>query len=148
MNRLFRISLSGLLCLFAGCQQQVTAPLKAPRESVTGYVTLNGKPVQKAAIVFVNHSVSPVMKVRAEISQGMFLVPKGVGPGVGVNNVQIQPVVRDLEEFEALRREKPRKNISPVVVSIPATYQRESAFQVEVSEFPQNNDFEFHLTSK
>ena len=115
-----------LVMSFAGCGKTVSdiAP-------VTGRITLDGKPLEKADILFQPDGSKPPSSGRTDADGRYQLVYKrGVmGGNVGSNTVQI--------------------TISPDVVSnppnIPARYNSESELTKEVKSGP--NEFNFDLTT-
>jgi hypothetical protein len=115
-----------LLMSFAGCGK--TGPDIAP---VTGRITLDGKPLEKADILFQPAGSKPPSAGRADANGRYELAYKrGVmGGTVGSNTVRI--------------------TISPDVVSdppnIPARYNTESELTKEVKS--DQNEFNFDLTT-
>ncbi len=115
-----------LLACFAGCGK--TGPEVAP---VTGRITLDGKPLENADILFQPDGSKPPSAGRSDASGHYELAYKrGVMGGmVGSNTVRI--------------------TISPDVVAnppnIPARYNSESELTKEVK--PGQNEFNFDLTS-
>lgn len=125
---------SSLLTLLVGCGP--TGPQRIP---VSGVVTLDGKPLSDATIIFTPKGSGAASA--ASIVDGRFSLTEMDGPTVGQHGIRINPHEAELEE--AVPSELTRSNRRP---RIPRRYQQEGALSVDVNDEKQLLKFE--LSSK
>ncbi|MCG6154561.1 hypothetical protein [Rubinisphaera margarita] len=143
-RRLSRLTLIGLLTLFPGCGIESTT---AERGAVSGYISIDGSPVESAHIIFMSEDREPVVKARGFISRGTFSIGAENGPAVGRNRIAIVPAAMELEAFEAERKGKRTAAYSPILVEIPKVYQDPESSDLEADVTPSETDnyYEFKL---
>lgn len=133
------------------------------RVSVTGQVTLDGRPLQAGAIVFHSVSGDPVspqndspqndqdpITAFSFVENGAYTIDAKNGPAIGVSRVEFRSKPIPREAFEdaidqavtSNKREPPPTN----VVGIPDIYGVQSTLQVEL--VAGKNQKDFHLKSK
>jgi len=135
---------TGLFVFTAGCGTQ---PGSAERGAVSGYISIDGSPVESAHIVFVSEDREPVVKARGFISRGTFSIAAQNGPAVGKNSIAIVPAAMELEAFEAGRKGDRTAAYSPIIVEIPKVYQdpKSSELTANVTSSETDNYYEFKL---
>lgn len=138
----------GAVCIaIAGCGGAVSSP-HGKRAGVRGRVFLDGKPLERATIVFVPVKGEQTVVATGTVRAGAFEIPSEHGPLVGEMRVEIRSETLDFEEFEATRKEAGKKSVPPKVIEIPARYNKRSKLTAKVSEDPGHNQFQFLLESK
>lgn len=120
------------------------------RVTVQGNVTLDGKRLEAAAIVF--HCGQGESKVTAFgfVENGSYQLEAEEGPLVGKARVEFQPKPIDQDEFEEeLDKTTGRRRSRPklTVVDIPPQYGPESTLTADVTEGGENK-FDFELKSR
>jgi len=120
------------------------------RAAVQGKVTLDGKPLEAAAIVF--HCGQGEGKITAFglVENGSFEIAAEEGPLVGKARVEFQPKPIDQATFEEeLDKTTSRRRSRPklTVVDIPLQYGPESTLTAHVTEDGENT-FDFALETR
>ncbi|MFN3189226.1 MAG: hypothetical protein ACE361_01795 [Aureliella sp.] len=137
-----------LICLLlcGGCG----GPISQRRASVSGQVTLDGKPLKEGTVRFVPAAGNSGPKVSVPVDRGRFSTELRYGPMVGTNRVEI--VSRDtggleLDDEEAIDRLKGLRGRRIAVERVPAKYNSRTTLTVEISP-DEENELEFALSSK
>ncbi len=143
-RRLSPLMLLGLITVGSGCGLQSTT---AERGAVSGYISIDGSPVESAHIIFMSEGHDPVVKARGFISRGTFSIAAQNGPAVGKNSIAIVPAAMELEAFEAGRKGDRTAAYSPIIVEIPKVYQdpESSELTANVTSSETDNYYEFKL---
>jgi hypothetical protein len=129
------LSLSLLaIALFAGCGN--TGPVRAP---IQGNVTVAGQPLAAGRILFTPVAPNQGPATSAVITAGEYKIPKGEGPIVGKNRVEVEA---DLNlgfaiDDEAAFAKRGGKPLPPN--AIPPQFNRESQLVVEVKAGEDNS---------
>jgi len=135
-----------LIVIAIGCD---SSDPRGERVSVEGTVTLDGKPISAARILFMSEGGDAgTLKASGAIKDGVFSITKETGPVVGMNRVEIHPQAVELEELEAARKKNPRKRVSTDVVSIPKKYGTSSELTADVKADATTNKFTFELKTR
>ncbi len=135
----------GCLLLASGCGSRDPGP----RSRVYGEVTLDGRPVEAAAIIFHSQIGKNAHSVYGFVEQGHYEITEEEGPLVGPACVQFQAKPIAPAAYEAaleqvsLRRGSPRLT----VVDLPTHYGQQSSLKVDVT-LDGENQFDFHLKSR
>jgi hypothetical protein len=140
------IVLSIALCLVAGCGR--AGDERGQRAAVRGAVYLDGRPLNRARIVFRTADGPSKVKSTGSIVDGFYEIPAERGPLIGTMRVEVQPETIELEAFVAARGKNRKKRVSPAAVPIPAKYNRRSQLTADVSPDGRENKFDFRLTSQ
>lgn len=118
------------------------APTGPERVAIRGTVTLDGQPVENAAIVFTptGEGVAAI----ATISAGQFSLDSTSGPTIGTFDVRINPHDAELDAVEADPSILAGANRRP---RIPKAYQRNGTLSATVTS-EADQEFDFALSSK
>lgn len=145
-----RLAVEAVLLLLIVCQVGCGGgDPRGQRSAVEGKVTLDGKPVSAARILFISEEGDAgSLKASGVIQNGAFSISEDTGPVIGKNRVEIHPQVMEIEELEAARKKNPRKRISADVVSIPAKYGSSSELTADVKADAASNQFTFELKTR
>lgn len=146
--RLLTISASAAFCsmVVIGCTTDPDP--RGERVAVNGTVLLDGNPVQQAQILFISDRGSGKVRAVGQVEAGTFVLDQSHGPLPGSNRVEIRPLTMELEAFEAKQKSDLQKQVSPLLVEIPARFNSKSELTADVSTDSVKNVFEFDLTSK
>jgi hypothetical protein len=136
-----------MFLLLAGCGGDVEDP-RGQRVGVRGTVEWNGKPLDRARIVFSPAEGDATITATGSIVNGAYEIPAESGPLVGKMRVEIQADKIELEEFEAARGGDKRKRPRVETTVIPAKYTTQSTLDAVVTEDEAKNVFDYHLESK
>lgn len=125
------------------------------RVAVSGEVTLDGKPLKAAAIVFHcagNDSTAGEVTAFGFVEDGRYRIEDGSGPVVGEARVEFRPKPIEREAFEekidqAASQRHRRVDPQPNVVAIPERYGEHSEIRVELVD-SEENLHNFQLTSR
>ena len=131
--------------LILGCGGSSTDSL--PRESISGSVKLDGKPLGSGMISFdPENQQTGQVAVGAVISGGAYSIPKANGPTPGSYRVSILPVD---DAPGASRDEAPGAppKLSKAAVVIPEKYNVQSTLKTEIKAGGANR-FDVDMTSK
>ena len=115
------------------------------RESVSGHVTLDGKPVDGGAISFVPLTGIEGPTVGANIVDGSYRIPKAQGPVVGRYRVEIRwprPTKKKVPVMAGIPDSDMRNQLAEAV---PDKFHSESVLEVEIKK--SRNECDFELTS-
>ena len=146
-----------LLCLCVitavlGCDADEEVPVQ--RVAVSGQVTLDGKPLRDAAIVFHQEdSSAESQNVTAHgfVENGIYKIDAEHGPAVGSARVEFRPKPLSREELEAAMDasmvNRRRRSLPSTVVAIPEKYGGESQLRVQLSADSENRH-DFKLDSR
>ncbi len=110
----------GTLATFSGC-----SPAGPQRYPVSGTVTLDGKPVSQATIIFTPQEQG--LAAAAAIENGQFRFTAEDGPTAGVFSVRVNPNAAELQEVAAT--ELAQAKLQP---RIPQAYQRPGTLTTHV----------------
>lgn len=136
-----RFAMTGLLVLATGA---VGCDGASERVSVGGVVTLNGRPVNFATIVFEPQEEEDI-KAKALVIGGRFEVVAGRRPTPGQYNVRF---IESEPEFNVLAAARRRgRTVVPIATPIPPRYQEARTLTVTVPEGGKT-DFVFNLSSR
>jgi hypothetical protein len=128
------LMLSGLGWAVIGC-----GPSGPQRVAVSGSVTLDGRPVNNATIIFTPQG--PGLAAAAMIDDGKFVLSDLDGPTSGEHRIRINPNEADMEQASpaelALTARRPK---------IPKVYQADGQLQAVVTGESQQH-LSFELTS-
>lgn len=119
------------------------------RVAVHGTVTLDGKPLEAAAIVFRSGQGEDQVTAFGFVESGNYEIAAEEGPRVGRARVEFQRKPIEPAEFEAgldeaaSRRKRPKLDVVP----IPPKYGPKSTFTAEVT-LDGENCFDFDLESR
>ena len=134
------------VCLFGGCGKSYEG---ATRASVTGTVTLDGKPLPYGNILFMAEGSSRMAS--AVIQDGEYSITESQGPNIGEYKVQITgyasapvPEDPDAEEGEDKGAGSEGQSAGPQIV--PAKYNSSTELKVTIAAGP--NEHDFPLTSE
>ena len=133
------IPLLMLAFLFVGCGD----PSTAKRGEVSGIVTLDGKPIEKGAIVFVPMNGTPGPTAGAEIHDGRYFVDRSMGPPVGDNNVQFRSAIYTGRKVPDRTRQK---MIDEKIDLFPASLREDSKLVRKIE--PGRNVIDFDLSTQ
>ena len=126
--------IAGFILAIAGCQLESPAPPKGPRLApVTGVVTLNGKPLERANVKF--ESFESAVSTGLTDADGRYelrYVGNEIGAPIGGHIVRIEMEYRPYFDKE---RPKP----------LPVRYNEESQVKVRVKD--GQNEYNFDLQS-
>lgn len=111
--------LAMLTCL--GCRE------KTRRYAVSGTVSIAGKPLDDATIIFTPDG--PGLAGAAEVRNGQFACTAKGGPSAGLFNVRLSPNQAEMEEVEMDISEL----ATPRRPRVPLKYQRLGGLQVEIT---------------
>ena len=136
----------GVIGFSLGCCPAVDP--RGTRVSVQGSVTLDGKPLERARIVFRSADERNPITATGSIDSGRYVIPAERGPLVGVMRVEIEPDTVDLTEFEQARAESRGRRVSLDTVQIPPRYNQRSELTASVSGIDAENVFDFELRSR
>ncbi|WP_145416417.1 hypothetical protein [Planctomycetes bacterium K23_9] len=125
------------------------------RVAVHGKVTLDGKPLQAAAIVFHQEQTSDdgsAMVTHGMVQDGAYRIDVQNGPAVGLARVEFRPKPLSREEVEAAMDESmkgSRRRVRPsTVVDIPQKYSAKATqLRVQLADGTENQQ-DFQLDSK
>jgi hypothetical protein len=131
----------------AGCGGPEPDP-RGQRVGVQGNVTLDGKPLSRATILFLPAEGKAKVKATGTIQDGRFQIAPEDGPLVGKCRVEIYPETIELEELEAARGKDRRKPPGPLnAVQIPPQFNVRSQLTADLAP-NQENSLEFNLSTK
>ena len=137
------VIVSSMALLMLGCGGHNDP--RGVRVGVQGNVTLDGKPLSGARIMFVSGDGGTVKAVAA-IRDGNYEIAPEHGPLVGRSRVEIHPEMMELAQLEAERGDDrlavPKLN----KVDVPRAYNANSGLTARVSAEGENN-FDFDLKS-
>jgi hypothetical protein len=118
---------------------------------VWGEVSLDGKPLKAAAIVFEHdsHDGEAAILAHGFVQEGLYRIDAEQGPAVGRCRVRFLPKPLDREEYEAKLDEAAKRRLAaaPTVVSIPEKYGEDSTLEVNVVGGKENR-LDFQLVSE
>lgn len=132
-SRFGRIAAVAALAVLSGCGD--SGP---QRYAVKGTVTLDGRPVNNATLIFT--PTGPGLAAAATIREGAFELPADVGPTAGEFTVRINPAEAEIEETTETAH-PPKANSRP---KIPKIYQRDGALNAKITGEP-NQSLTFEL---
>lgn len=137
--------LAAVITASCGCARQ-DGP---PRFAVRGAVQLDGQPLQAGRICF-----RPVEGIQGPaavgvIADGFYEIPRHAGPVAGRHHVEIEadlslPFALDDEQAYAAAMVQFPQNPLPRQ-PVPPHYNRRTILQVDVSDVPEANKFDFDL---
>jgi hypothetical protein len=136
-----------LFLLLAGCGGDVEDP-RGQRVGVRGTVEWNGKPLDRARIVFSPAEGESKITATGSIVNGTYEIPAETGPLVGKMRVEIQADKIELEEFEAARNGDIRKRVPVDTTVSPAKYNTQTTLEAIVTTDETKNVFDYQLESK
>ncbi len=119
------------------------APAAPARQSVSGTVTLDGKPATALSLVFIPNG-SDQIGAAAQVVDGRFSLDDTAGPSVGQYDVTADTIEPDLEEFEQLRQAGKNPFSS---IQLHTRYRKPGVLHAHVVS-EQKNDFRFELKSR
>lgn len=131
---------------FLGCT--TAEDPRGTRVSVRGEVTLDGKPLDRAQIVFRSADGPGSITATGSVVAGKYEIPAERGPLAGNMRVEIRPETIDLAEFEAARSALNRRTFSLDTVKIPVRYNVHSNLEAIVTPDSEQNVFPFELKSR
>lgn len=135
-----------LVAVPLGCG--VSEDPRGTRVGVRGSVLLDGKPVDRARILFLSAEGDNKVTATGRIVNGFYQITAERGPLVGKMRVRIQPDKIELEEFEAARGGQLNKRVSVETLKIPPEYNSRSELVREIKEDETQNILDFDLVSK
>ncbi len=140
-NRLAAAVMACLLVMGGGCGDSGPA-----RVTAHGSVSLDGRPLENAVIMFIPVGPTGAKKTGAEIVHGQYRVVPELGVVVGVNRVEVAPYpapsFSPSADVAASHGKRP-----PVLAEIPAKYNEQSELTVEAKP-GVDNVFNFTLTTR
>jgi hypothetical protein len=101
-----------------------------PRFEMKGQITLNGKPLENATLIFTPKRKGQV--VAAIVVHGTFTVPQAIGPTLGEYSVRVNPLDGHGDPESFVTHSKVGKNQQV----IPKTYQGDGKLSVSVTGTP------------
>ncbi|MEZ6067693.1 MAG: hypothetical protein R3B90_18725 [Planctomycetaceae bacterium] len=143
-----------LLTTASGCGGGGEFDERGERYRVRGTVRLDGLAVSRARLVFTNLDGDTKVRATGLIEGGFYDIPADFGPLAGLNGVEIQPELLELEEFEQKRAATPGGKVSAEAVDLPAKFRLRSNLTASVVADPSKDDssqvnrFHFELESK
>ena len=129
-------------CLLAMTICTGCSPAELPRYAVEGQVTLDGKPVNGASIIFTPQGAG--LAAAADIVDGHFALPENVGPTAGEFSVRINPHDPELEAAQADPSLLVKAHRKP---SIPKVYRSDGRLSATITSQPME-PLVFQLTSR
>ncbi len=132
-----------LLVYLAGCGADPQHGDGLARETVSGTVTLDGKPLSKAAIQFVPNDPNAPGGTSGEIEGGKFVIGSDRGPVAGPYRV----IISSQMEVEVDATQPPGDPPKPRKDPIPARYNTQSDLSAEVKAGVPNT-YDFPLVTK
>ncbi len=138
MMRVTNSTLLALLVLSVGCSADIK------RLSVSGTVSIDGKPIENCLLVFQSKDGGSNLGSTAIVSRGEFSLKDEVGLAEGEYAVIVMENQPDLEEYEERKAKDPRKALNQL--RIPARYRSTSDLTVSVTS--PNQKFDLVLQSK
>ena len=138
---LLRISAFGVLAfVVAGCGLMGEGEDET-HEAVSGTVTLDGKPLDGAMIVFdAVHPADPLEMSAGQIEDGRFSIPKSRGPALGLHKVRISLIAAG----QANPNAAPGEPSKVARETLPEKYNTETVLTAEIRA-DQPNELEFSL---
>ena len=115
---------------------------------VQGKVTLDGQPLKDARIIFISRDEKEEVVSIAPIQNGEFKIPPSKGPVAGMALVKIESDTIEVEEYEHLRDNNPKKSVNFERVKIPARYNTKSELVADIGTISADNVVSFSLTSR
>lgn len=112
------------------------------RQAVSGTVTLDGKPVDRATIIFT--PVGDGLSAAAVIVDGKFSLSEEDGPTVGQFDVRVNPMDAELDQVEADPSVLADANRKP---SVPKVYQTHGKLKATITNQP-DQVLEYPLATK
>jgi len=145
----FREAAAGMILMTAvGCGGE--AVKDHPRVSVSGTVTLDGKPLDKAVILFIPFPDVAGPTASAGISEGKFQLSTETGPVAGRHRVQIESTdtggIAPDDEAAAAEIAAGKRKLAKSV-RIPAIYNTRSKLEKTIAA-DSPNEFTFELVTK
>lgn len=139
-GRLQGVRWAGLLAMTAalGCRPQAS-----PRAAVEGLVTLDGKPLNHGAILFIPQAGTKGAKAGAAIAQGRYVLAEADGAAIGLLRVEIWNDAA--EGMQDIRR--PQASGAAPDPSVPLRYNSQSEMTVTTAAGVTNH-FDFNLVSE
>lgn len=119
------------------------------RFAVRGAVLLDGQPLKAGRICFLPAEGIPGPAAVGVITDGFYEIPRQSGPVAGRHHVEIEadlslPFAMDDEQAYAAAMAQSLQNFIPRQ-PIPPRYNRRTILQVDVSDTPEANKFDFDL---
>ncbi|HEY1066705.1 MAG TPA: hypothetical protein VGE52_11370, partial [Pirellulales bacterium] len=124
--------------LAVGCSD---GPARYP---VAGRVTLDGKPLSHAAVVFEPVDQTGLSAI-AEVVDGRFEMSAASGPTAGKFHVRFNPAAMEDDEFNSLMQQG--KKPSPFKVKIAEEFRKPGKLEAEVKSSGAN-EYSFAISSK
>lgn len=145
-----------LVCCLSGCADPEEA---LERAAIRGRVTMDGKPIKAAAIVFKGPVLADgsdggalesdrTIVVYGTIEDGAYSLDLENGPPVGTVAVEVRPKPLSREEFEAKldANKQSRRQVSLNIVDIPSHYSGDSPLRAVIESGVANEvNFELEL---
>ncbi len=141
VNEWICVGLASAIVLLAGCKDQNLDK----RAEVSGAVTLDGQPVQKAAITFFPTGGTSGPTAGGTVVNGMYHISQAEGPVIGDNRVEFNgskttgKKIKDRYGDDITQEE--------TVPLFPEKYSMRSKLQVTVKP-GHNENLDFHLNTK
>ena len=138
---------ASLLLISTGCS--LSGDGSDQRVGVQGSVSLDGKPVEAAAILFHCGAGEAQVSAVGYVVDGTYEIPPEEGPLVGTARVEFvpQPVSQDAMEMALEHEGPPRGRPKYIVTPIPRRYGPDSKLTVDVTD-SEENTFDFDLQSR
>ncbi len=113
------------------------------RESVSGTVTLGGKPLDGASIHFIPTNPNAPGEASGEIKDGKFAIPKESGPAAGTYSVKISSI----QNVTVDPNQPPGPPPKPKPETIPKKYNAATTLNAEIKA-GDPNELTFELDEK
>jgi hypothetical protein len=117
------------------------------RQPLSGYVTLDGLPLAKGAIVFYavkNNDLDILINGGAMVKDGYFSIPRGAGLVPGQYHVAIRAAEARHRRHE--RRKDSEDDEAVAKETVPARYNSETSLMIEIKD-TAIKELTFHLGS-
>jgi hypothetical protein len=139
-----RLPLTGLLLVLSiavGCGQRSQGPTRA---SVSGNVTLDGKPLKQGTILFTPTEGVRGMTAGGPIENGRYHLDADKGPTLGMNRVMVQASKPSTQKIPnpAVKGEW----IFTTIEAVDERYNSETTLKIEIK--PGDNSADFNVFSQ
>lgn len=141
------VATCGVMLICAGCGGSVQDP-RGQRVAAAGSILLDEFPLDGGRVIFETDQGRGMVRATAAIQDGCFEFPRSSGPIVGGARVKVYPPEMEMEELESVRGGNADVLVNPYKVWIPPEYNTETTLVANVTKDPEQNQFEFKLTSE
>jgi len=139
-GRVLGAACAGAMLLAAGCGRS-----SPDRGSVSGEVTLDGKPLEQGGILFVPIEGTKGTVAGGQIVDGKYALSGEDGPAVGTNRVEIR-AQKKTGKMEQKPLAPPGVMVERMVEAVPPRFNSASTLKTEIE--PGENQADFQVESK